>query len=76
MKAVELMEILAMAVENNPKVDVSFTINKEDIKDFDIGTVGEFLRYRNRRPHSLQGCSLYIPQKRNKNIKFNVSFFG
>jgi sucrose-6-phosphate hydrolase SacC (GH32 family) len=36
MKAVGLMEILAMAVENNPKVDVSFTVNKEDIKDFDI----------------------------------------
>lgn len=36
MKAVELMEILAVAVENNPEADVSFTINKEDIEDFDI----------------------------------------
>lgn len=36
MKALELMEILAVAVENNPKADVSFTINKEDIGDFDV----------------------------------------
>lgn len=36
MKAIELMKVLAVAVENNPKADVSFTINKEDMKDFDI----------------------------------------
>ena len=29
MKAVELMEILAMRIEKNPKVDVSFVINEE-----------------------------------------------
>lgn len=39
MKAVELMETLAKAVEKNPKVDVSFMINEEDIKDFGLGTM-------------------------------------
>lgn len=39
MKAVELMETLANAVAKNPKVDVSFVINEEDIKDLGLGTM-------------------------------------
>lgn len=39
MKAVELMETLVESVEKNPKVDVSFMINEEDIKDFGLGTM-------------------------------------
>lgn len=37
MRAVELMETLAKAVVENPKVDVSFMIIEEDIKD--LGTM-------------------------------------
>ena len=39
MKAVELMETLAKAIEKNPKIDVSFMINEEDVKDFNLGTM-------------------------------------
>lgn len=39
MKAVELMEILAKAVVENPKVDVSFMISEEDIK-FNVSLFG------------------------------------
>lgn len=35
MRAVELMETLAKAVVENPKVDVSFMIIEEDIKDLE-----------------------------------------
>lgn len=41
MKAVELMETLAKVIEKNPKVDVSFMINEEDIKDFGLGMIEE-----------------------------------
>jgi hypothetical protein len=39
MKAIELMETLANAVVKNPKVDVSFMINEEEIKDFGLGMI-------------------------------------
>lgn len=39
MKAVELMETLAKAVDKNPKIDVSFMISEGDIKDFGLGTM-------------------------------------
>lgn len=39
MEAVELMKTLAKAVDKNPKVDVSFMISEEDIKDFGLGTM-------------------------------------
>lgn len=33
MKAVELMEILAMAVEKNPNVDISLAISKKNVEN-------------------------------------------
>lgn len=39
MKAIELMDILAKAVNKNSRVDVSFMINEETVKDFNLGTM-------------------------------------